>query len=213
MKKKEVTRRNFIATVSAGTAAAAISSSIPAFGNINIMNNNSGKLAILGGTPVSPGKVWPKWPYVDEKVVEEIVKTTRSGIWCRIQSPNGTVPTFENELAKYVGIGHAVALSSGTAAIHLALKAVGVGPGDIVFCPSLTFSATANPIIYQNATPVIIDSDFETWNMSPVAQKMMARSRLGVLGTGMSSSPPKTEFPSRRLKLLLAIALARPRFS
>jgi len=76
---------------------------------------------------------------------------------------------FEIELAEYVGIGHAAALSSGTAAIHLALKAVGVGPGDIVFCPSLTFSATANPIIYQNAIPVFIDSDFETWNMSPTA--------------------------------------------
>ena len=79
------------------------------------------------------------------------------------------VNEFENELAKYVGSGHAVALSSGTAAIHLALKAVGVGSGDIVFCPSLTFSATVNPIIYQNAIPVFIDSDFETWNMSPVA--------------------------------------------
>lgn len=79
------------------------------------------------------------------------------------------VNEFENELAAKVGIGHAAALSSGTAAIHLALKAVGVGPSDIVFCPSLTFSATANPIIYQNAIPVFIDSDYETWNMSPVA--------------------------------------------
>lgn len=78
------------------------------------------------------------------------------------------VDEFENDLAKYVGIGHAVALSSGTAAIHLALKAAGVGAGDIVFCQSLTFSATANPIIYQNATPVFIDSDYITWNMSPV---------------------------------------------
>ncbi len=79
------------------------------------------------------------------------------------------VNEFENELARYVGIGHAAALSSGTAAIHLALKAVGVGAGDIVFCPSLTFSATANPIIYQNAIPIFIDSDYETWNMSPIA--------------------------------------------
>ena len=63
----------------------------------------------------------------------------------------------------------AAALSSGTAAIHLALKAAGVGEGDIVFCPTLTFSATANPIIYQNAIPVFIDSDYETWNMSPKA--------------------------------------------
>lgn len=79
------------------------------------------------------------------------------------------VNEFEKELAAKVGSGAAAALSSGTAAIHLALKAAGVGEGDIVFCPTLTFSATANPIIYQNATPVFIDSDFTTWNMSPAA--------------------------------------------
>ncbi len=79
------------------------------------------------------------------------------------------VDEFEIELAEKVGIKAAAALSSGTAAIHLALKAAGVGAGDIVFCPSLTFSATANPIIYQNAIPVFIDSDHETWNMSPEA--------------------------------------------
>lgn len=64
---------------------------------------------------------------------------------------------------------YAAALSSGTAAIHLALRAAGVGAGDIVFCQSLTFSATANPIIYQGATPVFIDSDYATWNMCPIA--------------------------------------------
>ena len=77
------------------------------------------------------------------------------------------VTEFEQELAAKVSIGHAVALSSGTAAIHMALKAVGVGEGDIVFCSTLTFSATANPIIYQNAIPVFLDSDQETWNMNP----------------------------------------------
>lgn len=79
------------------------------------------------------------------------------------------VTEFENELARYLDVGHAAALSSGTAAIHLALRYAGVGAGDIVFCPSLTFSATANPIVYQNATPVFIDSDFSTWNMDPTA--------------------------------------------
>ncbi len=76
---------------------------------------------------------------------------------------------FERELAERVGSKAAAALSSGTAAIHLALKAAGVEEGDIVFCPTLTFSATANPIIYQHAMPVFIDSDYETWNMSPKA--------------------------------------------
>ncbi|OAK67628.1 DegT/DnrJ/EryC1/StrS family aminotransferase [Lederbergia galactosidilytica] len=79
------------------------------------------------------------------------------------------VNQFEVEFATKVGSKSAAALSSGTAAIHLALKAADVGEGDIVFCQSLTFSATANPIIYQNAIPVFIDSDEETWNMSPEA--------------------------------------------
>lgn len=79
------------------------------------------------------------------------------------------VNKFEEELASYVGIKNAAALSSGTAAIHMAFKALDVKEGDIVFCSSLTFSATANPIIYQNATPVFIDSEKETWNMDPKA--------------------------------------------
>ena len=73
------------------------------------------------------------------------------------------VDRFEEEFAAKVGAKDAAALSSGTAAIHMALKAAGVGEGDIVFCSSLTFAASANPIIYQNATPVFIDSPaFET---------------------------------------------------
>lgn len=79
------------------------------------------------------------------------------------------VDEFEKELAAKVGVGHAAALASGTAAIHMALKAASVGEGDIVFCQDLTFAASANPIIYQNATPVFIDSNLETWNMDPDA--------------------------------------------
>lgn len=79
------------------------------------------------------------------------------------------VDEFENEFAAKVGVKSAVALSSGTAAVHMALKAAGVEKGDIVFCQSLTFSATANPIIYLDAVPVFIDSDLESWNMEPSA--------------------------------------------
>ena len=79
------------------------------------------------------------------------------------------VDGFEHEFAEIVGAPYAAALSSGTAAMHLALKAVGVSNGDIVFCQSLTFAASANPIIYENAVPVFIDSDRETWNMDPNA--------------------------------------------
>lgn len=79
------------------------------------------------------------------------------------------VTEFENSVKNYVGVNEAVALSSGTAAIHLALIESGVTEGDIVFCSSLTFCATSNPILYQQATPVFIDSELDSWNMSPEA--------------------------------------------
>ena len=84
--------------------------------------------------------------------------------WIAPLGPN--VDAFERELADHVGIGHAAALASGTAAIHLALNLLGVGPGDTVFCSTLTFVASANPILYQGAQPVFIDSEPATWNMS-----------------------------------------------
>lgn len=103
----------------------------------------------------------------DEGFEMEYVKEAFDTNWIAPLGEN--VNGFERELAEKVGSKAAAALTSGTAAIHLALKAAGVGEGDIVFCPTLTFSATANPIIYQNATPVFIDSNYETWNMCPKA--------------------------------------------
>lgn len=79
------------------------------------------------------------------------------------------VDGFEAEIASYAGSAGAAAVSSGTAAIHLALDLLGVGQGDRVFCSSLTFIATANPILYLGAEPVFIDSDEDSWNMSPTA--------------------------------------------
>jgi pyridoxal phosphate-dependent aminotransferase EpsN len=79
------------------------------------------------------------------------------------------VDSFERELADYVGARGAVALCSGTSAIHLGLRLLEVGKGDIVFCSSLTFIASANPIVYQGAEPVFIDSEPDSWNMSPSA--------------------------------------------
>lgn len=113
-------------------------------------------------------KIWLSSPHMsDEGYEQEYIKEAFDTNWI---APLGTnVNEFEKELAAKVGSGHAAALVSGTSAIHMALKAAGVGEGDIVFCQSLTFSATANPIIYQNAIPVFIDSDYETWNMDPGA--------------------------------------------
>lgn len=87
--------------------------------------------------------------------------------WVAPLGPN--VNAFEQELADYVGCSYAAALSAGTAAIHLALKLAGVKAGDTVFVSTLTFSATCNPICYEKATPVFIDAEPDTWNMSPEA--------------------------------------------
>ncbi len=103
----------------------------------------------------------------DEGYEQAYVKEAFDTNWI---APLGTnVNEFEKEFAAKVGIKAAAALSSGTAAIHMALRAAGVGPGDIVFCQSLTFAATANPILYEHAIPVFIDSDEETWNICPKA--------------------------------------------
>lgn len=90
---------------------------------------------------------------------------------------------FEQEFSEAVGISHAAALSSGTAGIHLALKLVGVGPGDEVFCSTLTFVASANPILYLGAVPIFIDSDRTSWNMDPnlLAEALKQRARRGKL--------------------------------
>lgn len=81
------------------------------------------------------------------------------------------VDEFEKEIAEKVGSSYGAALSSGTSAIHLALKSVGVQKGDYVFCSDLTFSATCNPILYEGAIPVFIDSEIDSWNMSPESLK------------------------------------------
>lgn len=99
----------------------------------------------------------------EREYVEEAFKTN----WIAPLGPN--VDAFERELAEMVGARHAAALSSGTAALHLGLRLLGVGAGDKVFCSTLTFAASANPIVYQGAEPVFIDSDHDSWNMSPQA--------------------------------------------
>jgi len=111
-------------------------------------------------------KIWLSSPHMSEEGYElEYIREAFDTNWIAPLGPN--VNEFEKELAAKVGAGHAAALVSGTAAIHLALKAAGVGAGDTVLCQSLTFSASANPIVYQNALPVFIDSDEKTWNMDP----------------------------------------------
>lgn len=107
-------------------------------------------------------------PHMSEEGYEqEYIKEAFDTNWIAPLGKN--VNEFEKEMASYVGAVDAAALSSGTSAIHLALKAAGVGPGDVVICQDLTFSATVNPVAYEKAVPVFVDSDYETWDMSPEA--------------------------------------------
>lgn len=98
----------------------------------------------------------------EQKYVQEAFDTN----WIAPLGPH--VNGLEADLQSYTGVPHAAVLISGTAAIHLALILLDVKPGDVVICQSMTFSASANPIAYQGATPVFVDSEPETWNMSPV---------------------------------------------
>jgi dTDP-4-amino-4,6-dideoxygalactose transaminase/CBS domain-containing protein len=99
----------------------------------------------------------------EREFVEEAFRTN----WIAPLGPN--VDAFERELADWVGVPHAAALSSGTAAIHLALSLLDVGHGDLVLCSCLTFAASANPILYLGAIPVFIDAEPASWNLSPRA--------------------------------------------
>ena len=120
-------------------------------------------------------KIWLSSPHMgcnEQKYVKEAFDTN----WVAPLGPN--VNEFEKALENYTGISHASALSSGTSAIHLALILLGVGQGDEVIASSFTFSATVNPILYQGATPILIDSEPDTWNMSPVLLEKAIKERL-----------------------------------
>ncbi|MHC4113638.1 MAG: DegT/DnrJ/EryC1/StrS family aminotransferase [Planctomycetota bacterium] len=164
MDGKDLTRRQFIAAASAGSLAGVASRTIPAYGNIT---KKAGKLAILGGEPVRKNKSWPKWPYWDEKVVDSVVKTTKSRIWCRIQSKSGTVPTFEKQWARLAGAKFCVATGSGTQALHTSVEALGIGPGDEVITSPYTDPGTISSILTARALPVLADLDRESYQLDP----------------------------------------------
>lgn len=121
-------------------------------------------------------KIWLSSPHMggnEQKFVNEAFSTN----WIAPLGPN--VTGFEQDLEKYIGQEtHIAALSSGTAAIHLGLILLGVKAGDEVICQSMTFSASANPIVYLGATPIFIDSELDTWNICPNALEDAIKDRI-----------------------------------
>ncbi len=123
---------------------------------------NSGKPAILGGTPVRSSP-FPSWPVIGKVDEENFLDSLRKKEWCRL---SGTITTgFEEKWASLLGAKYATGVVNGTNAIYAALYALDVGPGDEVIVPSYTFVATVNAVIQQYALPVFIDTDIETFQM------------------------------------------------
>ena len=114
--------------------------------------------------PLKNKKIYLSPPHMSGKELP-VIKDAIDSNWIAPLGPH--VEAFENEMSSYIGIKYAAALSSGTAALHLALKILEVKENDIVFCSDLTFIASANAISYLRAIPVFIDSEEKSWNMCP----------------------------------------------
>jgi pyridoxal phosphate-dependent aminotransferase EpsN len=124
-------------------------------------------------------RIWLSPPDLGPVAQDYVQQAMQSG-WITSLGPD--LSDFENRMAAYTGSAKALGLNSGTSAIHLGLKVLGVGPGDAVFCPSLTFAGTINPVLYLGATPVLVDSEPESWNMAPHLLELALEkaSRLGL---------------------------------
>lgn len=120
-------------------------------------------------------KIWLSSPHMGENELE-YVKNAFETNWIAPLGPH--VDAFEKSIESFSGCGHAAALSSGTSALHLAMIMLGVSTGDEVLVSTFTFSATVNPIVYQQAKPVFVDSEKDTWNMCPKALEMAIKGRI-----------------------------------
>ncbi len=112
-------------------------------------------------------KIWLSTPTMHNGEELKFIEQAYYTNWMSTVGEN--INEIEQQVAKKIGCKEAVALSSGTSSLHLAIKLAGVMPGDKVFCSDVTFTATVNPIMYEKAIPVFIDSEYETWNMDPKA--------------------------------------------
>lgn len=142
-------------------------------------------------------KIWISTPHMDgneQKYIQEAFDSN----WIAPIGANLTI--FEQNLESYLGSGHIAVLNSGTAAIHLGLIILGVESGDEVLCQSMTFSASANPILYLGAIPVFIDSEPDTWNLCPIALEIAIIDRIAkgktpkaIIAVDLYGVPYKTE--------------------
>jgi dTDP-4-amino-4,6-dideoxygalactose transaminase len=146
---------------------------------------------------MAENKIWLSTPHMggnEQKYIQEAFDSN----WIAPVGSNLTI--FEENLENYLGAGHVAVLNSGTAAIHLGLILLGVERGDEVLCQSMTFAASANPILYLGATPVFIDSEAETWNLCPQALETAIADRMAkgrkpkaIIAVNLYGTPYKTQ--------------------
>ncbi|MGX5816715.1 DegT/DnrJ/EryC1/StrS family aminotransferase [Chitinophaga lutea] len=165
-------RRRFLYRLTAASLAGLTPATLRAFA----VTPSATTLAVLGGAPIrTAGKAWPKWPHVDDQMVDELVKTARSGIWSRIQSPaNGAVARFEKSFASVTGARYCLGTGSGTQALAIGVEALGIGPGDEVITSPYTDFGTISAILTSRALPVMADLDTASYQLDPadVARKI-----------------------------------------
>ncbi len=146
-------------------------------------------------------KIWLSSPHMgggEMKYVQEAYSTN----WVAPLGPN--VDGFEKDIKAFTGVSNCAALSSGTAALHLSLILADVQPDDYVICQSMTFSASANPIVYQGAIPVFVDSEQDTWNMSP---KYLETSIKACINGNLKYKNSEIRLPARKPKAIIPVHL------
>ncbi len=137
----------------------------------------AGKLAIDGGKPVIDAKTIRPWPVLDERDRKAVLRVIMGEYLCGGEAPEALA--LEDEWARYIGRKHCLATSSGTAALHMALAALNIGPGDEVIVPAYTFLASASCILHAGAVPVFVDIDRSTYTIDPalIEEKISERTR------------------------------------
>jgi len=134
-----------------------------------MQGSNGSKLAINGGAPVAPNGLEARWPIYDELEEKLVLETLHSGAWCCMGRSDSMVAKAERKFAEFIGTKYATAVPTGTDALTLAFRSIGLEPGDEVIVPAVTFIASASAVTLATGVPIFVDVDPETYQISPDA--------------------------------------------
>ena len=188
MNEKKINRRRFIGNTAIASVGGILAGSLPVFGKANKVSNG---LAVLGGLPVRDKTPWPKWPYIDDKLIESVNETAKTGIWSRIDNRRASkVARFETEFAPFHNVKYVISTGSGTQALSTAVHALTIECGDEVITSPYTDMGTISGVITSRALPVMADLDPESFQLDPkdVERKITKRTK-AIMPVHMMGSP------------------------